>query len=370
MRLTLTFPTAALLATVAIDPAAAASYEIPNSLHLGSVEAEYTAGCGNIDGPRVFPRPNATSYDWWYFDVVSTSSANESVTVVFYESSSTAFLSLYPPLLAASITGTLADGSSYDIGVVPENGVLDSAIIEADGDSISGIWQGTGFSFRGSEGLTKYVIEIDNPLYEVSGTVTFEAIAPPHLPCGLYEPGETEVILPGVGWSNALPGALANVNLTVKGHPISFSGIGYHDKNWGDVSFYSAVQSWYWGHAQLGPYTLVWFDAISKEGDEWVSGYVARDGEIVHADCEVDVVKVRPFGDNSAYPPEALSGDASGFTIEYNLGEKGMLRANVTAEAVQLGAIVYWRDIGAISGGFVGQEQYTGRALWDQIKLP
>jgi len=44
------------------------------------------------------------------------------------------------------------------------------------------------------------------------------------------EAGASEVILPHVGWANAVPDARATVDIEVNGTAISFSGIGYHDK--------------------------------------------------------------------------------------------------------------------------------------------
>jgi hypothetical protein len=36
-------------------------------------------------------------------------------------------------------------------------------------------------------------------------------------------------ILPQVGWANAIPDAIADVDLTLDGTPIKFTGVGYHD---------------------------------------------------------------------------------------------------------------------------------------------
>ena len=88
-------------------------------------------------------------------------------------------------------------------------------------------------------------------------------------------PDDTALVMPHVGWSNAVPGAGTHVSLDVRGTRLEFDGFGYHDKNWGDIPFAEAVQSWYWGHAQLGPYTLVWFDALAtaKNGGEMKPEY-------------------------------------------------------------------------------------------------
>ncbi len=95
---------------------------------------------------------------------------------------------------------------------------------------------------------------------------------------------------------------------------MSFTGIGYHDNAWGD-ELSQVVKSWCWGHAQLGPYTLVWWIIISTEPREYVSGYVARNGKILKAGCESGAVKVRPYGQNSTYPPSPFRVTSQGFRL-------------------------------------------------------
>lgn len=37
------------------------------------------------------------------------------------------------------------------------------------------------------------------------------------------------MIMPGVGWANAVPDAAANVDFDVNGTAVKFAGVGYHD---------------------------------------------------------------------------------------------------------------------------------------------
>ena len=55
-------------------------------------------------------------------------------------------------------------------------------------------------------------------------------VAPPHLPCDSPRAGATEMLMPGIGWANAVPDAKATVNFEVAGKKLAFSGVGYHDK--------------------------------------------------------------------------------------------------------------------------------------------
>lgn len=58
-------------------------------------------------------------------------------------------------------------------------------------------------------------------------------IALGHYPCGPKKAASSELVCPNVGWSNAIPAAKAKVDLTIGGEKLCFTGIGYHDKNWG-----------------------------------------------------------------------------------------------------------------------------------------
>lgn len=58
----------------------------------------------------------------------------------------------------------------------------------------------------------------------------FLQIAPPHLPCGGPAAGQTEELMPGIGWVNAVPDAKATIDFEIAGNKLAFSGVGYHDK--------------------------------------------------------------------------------------------------------------------------------------------
>lgn len=134
-------------------------------------------------------------------------------------------------------------------------------------------------------------------------------------------------------------------------------------QNWGDKPFSAAVQSWYWGHGTMGPYNLVWFDAIDHNGVESVSGYVLKDGEVVGSTC--DALAVRPVG--TPYPPTLLSLDPDQYTIKMKLNDGTKLSATVSTVATQINVVEYIRWIGTIEGT-VGDEAYTGSALWEEFR--
>lgn len=179
--------------------------------------------------------------------------------------------------------------------------------------------------------------------------------------------------MPHVFWSNAVPDADAAVNVTfADGTAMQFTdGVGYHDKNWGDDPFASVVSSWYWGHAHLGPYSLVWFNTIDLDGNEYFSGYVAENGTALLASCIEEAVTARPWGFNDTYPPTATSGIMQGIEVTFDLSDGTKLSANVTTGTIVMDYenSVYIRALGSVTGGINGGALYEGRAMFEQFAL-
>lgn len=180
-------------------------------------------------------------------------------------------------------------------------------------------------------------------------------------------------MLPHVFWSNAIPDADAIVDVTfADGTAMQFTdGVGYHDKNWGDEPFANVVGSWYWGHAHLGSYSLVWFDILGLDGTEYFSGYVAEDGNILPTSCTENAVTVRPWGANDTYPPTPSSGIMQGLEVTFSLDNGTTLSANVTRGTIVMDYddSVYIRALASVSGGIDGGETYEGRGIFEQFAL-
>jgi hypothetical protein len=135
--------------------------------------------------------------------------------------------------------------------------------------------------------------------------------------------------------------------------------------SWGVQPFAANVNSWYWGHGRLGPYSLVWFDIIGADGNEYVSGYASLDGEVIASSCSG--IKVRPTGVNSQYPPVIGSGSPGGFYIELDIADGNVLEVNVTTALVVVDAGSYSRFTGSLSGGVKGSTIYQGVALYEEF---
>lgn len=101
--------------------------------------------------------------------------------------------------------------------------------------------------------------------------------------------------MPHVGWSNAVPSAVVTGAFSLDdGSTYVFdeTSLGYHDKNWGDIPFTEAINSWWWGHATLGPYTFVWFDGLKPDLSKFAEAYIAEQGNILTSTCATDSTTV------------------------------------------------------------------------------
>lgn len=156
--------------------AAASTLVVPNTIASGPSVAQFVSGASALDGPKLTNEVNATSFDWWYFDAVSSNS-QAAIVVVFYLSTSLGF-PFVPPgtVLSVDIFATYPDGSQvfFPVGNPPVGG---SATITTDGDGTSGNWAGTGFSFEGTPDLSSYTVTIDSPIFGVSGTLTLNSVS-------------------------------------------------------------------------------------------------------------------------------------------------------------------------------------------------
>jgi hypothetical protein len=139
-------------------------------------------------------------------------------------------------------------------------------------------------------------------------------------------------------------------------------------QNWGDTPFTENIGSWFWGHGNIGPYSIMYFDGLTPDGIESRSAHVTLNGEILFSGCAG--VVARPIGANSTYPPTQSSGNPGGFHVEFDLGAEGILAVDITPNFILVQALeVFTRWVGSVAGGIVGQETYEGAALLEEFRL-
>jgi hypothetical protein len=147
----------------------------PNTINMGASIAQFTSGCEGLDGPKVNSL-NGTSYDWWYFDAVS-STTNASIVLVFYISTNGGFPFLQPGSgLSLNIFATFENGTSEFYAVNNAAGTAGEAVIVIDGQGSAGYWNSTGAQWVGSPLLTDYVITVDSPALGIQGTLTLQSV--------------------------------------------------------------------------------------------------------------------------------------------------------------------------------------------------
>ena len=97
-----------------------------------------------------------------------------------------------------------------------------------------------------------------------------------------------------------------------------------------------------------------------------MSSYVAKGGQIVTS--AYSGITVRPFGDNSTYPPLTSTGTPSGYHITVDTPE-GVLTVDAHSDRMILGSSgdIYNRWVGRLTGGFNGSTGLQGVALFEQF---
>ncbi|KAL4810354.1 hypothetical protein BDV18DRAFT_130823 [Aspergillus unguis] len=330
---------------------------------------QWISGPSGFDAPKNRPQ-NTTSYDWWYFDTVSEPDARgeqPSFVATFYNTGPDGF----DPLRSLFPNGSYPSSNFVQLDLTWPNGTIENwfliageAVITVEGDGASGNFSNTGCSFEATPDMSQYVITVNAPQKGIVGSMSIISDAPAHYPCGPNEEGQNMQLVPTAGWLNAIPDGLGEVQFNIRGHQMSYQGRGYHDHNYGNQPFSQAFMATYWGHGRIGEYAIVWADTLVPNGDNYVSAYVARDGEIVTAQCEG--IQVRPYGDNSTYPPTTSSGTPTGVRMEIDSAD-GQFELEAEYITITVDSNYYRRFTGTFRGTLDGQELPDGVALWEQF---
>lgn len=104
-------------------------------------------------------------------------------------------------------------------------------------------------------------------------------------------------------WLVPQPASKVVGTLEINGEVKVLKGTGYHDHNWGNISTNKVLDHWYWGRAQVGPYTVIACDIIlsKKYGSLRLPRImIAKDGVIL----EDDINKTEIQREATDYHPE------------------------------------------------------------------
>ncbi|RAH70213.1 uncharacterized protein BO66DRAFT_471520 [Aspergillus aculeatinus CBS 121060] len=192
----------------------------------------------------------------------------------------------------------------------------------------------------------------------ISGRLRLENATSPRTPCTTSQRFDPSLRLGSVGWVNIVPHAKATVDLIVDGEAVKFEGYGYHDKNWSERPFHSLVKKWFWGHAHVGPYSLVWFQETPLNSTIPVaSASVLKDGVTVLSGCEAGIVSVQRVGHAAA----------SGFAVEVVM--RGVRVTMLGTREVAGDGQHFFRWTGTVDGEVLGQKVNGGVAVFEEFDL-
>jgi hypothetical protein len=336
----------------------------PNTTITGNVPV-VTDSASAFDGPMV-QGVNSSSFDWWYFDAVSAD-GTAAITLVFFR---TIIFGTTPSATSVQVT-VRSDTISID-----DTFPSDNSSVEVNGYGARGNWPGAG-SFVSDAAAHKYRVNISTDL--VQGSLSIQSIAPGHYPDGNPPGSQASVLVaPGLYWTNAIPGGVANGKFMVQGQEFEIvNGVGYHDHNWGGMNVVQTVKTWYWGHATVGPFTFVWFDIISAlTGTRYSSTYLAQSGHLrlvsqaTPFSSSNNFTIVVPYGNGTVFPPSGTANLPSAFLIDIvGTDSRWSFSANAVNVATNSVRGFYTRWIGTVTGGEVGGHVYEGSGVWEWIKF-
>ncbi|MDH6236678.1 hydroxyneurosporene dehydrogenase [Cryobacterium sp. CG_9.6] len=272
----------------------------PARIRLANTPADYTRlGLDSTaiapfeDGLRSDPA-RAGSYEWWYFDATLDNGAK--LVVGFYTKNPAAPKAGLAPFVTINLD--LPDGRSLDKTFATTPALFSAASERCD------VTIGKN-TFAGDLHTYRIQATIDNVSVDVTLTGTVPAWRPETGHEMFEKAGEEKTF----AWFVAVPVGHAEVEYTVDGELTTASGIGYHDHNWGDAPMMKLMHDWYWGRAQVGPYSLIAAHITGEKSYDYQSFttlLLARDGVVVAEDgTKVTVRTARVVTDTITGKPVA-----------------------------------------------------------------
>jgi hypothetical protein len=146
---------------------------VPSTPFSGNVHANTISKHGNLDGPQL-SAVNGTSYEWWYFDAISTDFMS-SITIVFYTALASGFGFIEPTtdVTVVGIDFMFPNGTT-------KSAMLDAteAIITTSGQGSSAVFENTGAEWTGESDLSLYEVTINSPNSGIVGSFRLKSVAP------------------------------------------------------------------------------------------------------------------------------------------------------------------------------------------------
>jgi hypothetical protein len=221
------------------------------------------------DGMRTTGGPG--SYEWWYFDF--TFDDGSTAVIVYYTKNITTPQGSLKPFVTFQLNRP--DGSSVTrvatAAPAEFSAARDRCNVKIGSSSVAG-------------DLSDYALHVE--AQDVRADLSLHRVVPS------WRPGTGFLSFEKAGghffaWLPSVPQGTVTGIVTVEGGSQQVRGVGYHDHNWGDVSMLDLFHDWYWGRAQVGPYTVI-ASYITPRTELTTTAVplfmLARDGAIVAED--------------------------------------------------------------------------------------
>ena len=229
------------------------------------------------DGMRAKDPYALGTWEWWYMDCALDDGNH--ITIVFKMANIFMPSGLVPQI---EVNFSMKDGSSSFTNLPFQSGQLRQSRDKCD------VRIANNF-FRGD--LNKYEIHVeartDNDkkiIVDLELESTCESWRPQ---TGQFIGNTAQTIdgeVPHFNWICPMPGAKVKARYQIGDQKYQSSGSGYHDHNWGNTPMQSVCEQWFWGHGNIGPYTLVAYPIQHRKelGGEWTNVFMlAKNGKIV-----------------------------------------------------------------------------------------
>ncbi|PLB38631.1 uncharacterized protein BDW47DRAFT_117112 [Aspergillus candidus] len=252
--------------------------------------------------------------------------------------------------------GTAYEGFYFDTETIPAGALT----LSTTGDGSQARAQDGAMSWFAADDLSALVVELNVPEKGVSASITMRARAPLHVPCGEKREGASYMLTELLGWAPVVADAEARVEIAVDGRRWAFEGAGYADQIFSLQPLFVDLAQWYWGHARVGPYSLVWYYYVDAKHRVSKSFQLARDGKAVVATCGDRSGTVTPLGGGGV--PVADPAGITGWVVSV-MDERGreyrfeVRNEHVAQDRDLMGAAHDIRWIGRVEGGLVGGKE-------------